>query len=82
MDNRQLTSHPRGDVKFSIVSGSTLGLAASYRDSAGRVLHRICINADLLWPLLVPTFTVSERAVFQILIARVVLHELCVSALG
>lgn len=39
---------------------------------------RICISPDIFWPLLLPTFSKSEKFVCSANIATVILHELAV----
>lgn len=70
------------DVRLSLTcnGGRANGLAAPYRDElTGKIVHRVCINVEMVWPLLVPTFTASEKAASHTYIAKVLLHELVVS---
>lgn len=65
-------------MRFSIICSGPNGLAASYDDGNGGIEHRICINVDMVWPLLVPEFTAADKAPYMFSIARTLLHELMV----
>lgn len=65
-------------MTLSIICSSANGLAASYADDDGHVVHRICLNADMIWPLLVPEFTASEKASYRVTVAKTLLHEVYV----
>lgn len=65
-------------MRLSIICGGPDGLAASYADGDGKVVHRVCINADYVWPLMVAEFSAAEKASYRFHIAKVVLHELIV----
>lgn len=70
------------DLKLSIFCSdkSVGGLAAPDRDvDTGKVVYRICINADMIWPLLLDIYTPAEKAAYHLYLAKVILHELVVS---
>lgn len=54
------------------------GMYRRRRDGANRVEIIIGISPDILWPLLLPTFSKSEKFVCSATIASVILHELAV----
>lgn len=49
-------------------------------DAALSTIH-IEICAEMIWPLLVPTFTQAEKACVSLMVASTILHELAVSCL-
>lgn len=42
--------------------------------------YRLCLSANLIWPLLVDQYTESEKIGYRVKIAMVILHELAVCA--
>ncbi|KAJ4394470.1 hypothetical protein N0V93_003688 [Gnomoniopsis smithogilvyi] len=63
-------------VKFVIATGPAgFSGATSYRHPLGT---RVFLEAQLIWPLLIPEYTESEKASHYFFLAGVILHELAV----
>lgn len=64
------------DVKFVIAKGKgTASGSTNYNHPHG---IRIYLDAELVWPLLIPEYTDSEKASHSFFLAVVMLHELVV----
>lgn len=53
------------------MTGATFGVATN--------TITIFVNAQLIWPLLEPRFTASEKAGYYLVLASLIMHELVVS---
>ncbi|KAG8169727.1 hypothetical protein KVR01_000472 [Diaporthe batatas] len=72
-----------GKLKWSVVEGvpNHNGLAMWEVDEATcDFSYRLCLSVNFVWPLLVDQYTESEKAGYQVMLARIMLHELAVSA--
>lgn len=63
------------DLQFSIVN-SPHESVTECEDRGILANIRICLDAKLIWPLLVPEYSESEKAAHQFYVTQRLLHEM------
>lgn len=77
-----IANMPPKDLKWSVNVNHPPAYGMTMQDkTAGRLwpIPRCTISANLIWPLLVPQYTESEKVGYRLQIAVTMLHELTVS---